>query len=448
MTTDQLQIGVASPIAGQWVGYYAVSPPTNATLVHAVLTAPSNTVPGHYSVGLYVQATNQILNYVACLAATTPTATTWEVVHNHATNTTNGVAVPLWGISTTTQKLTQDCTIVTNGTNYLKVYLNHVVVYQSSTLQLGMQGPYNFYLETESSSTGALVYGGYQNFYATHGENVEITNAPSNALSAAIVNATGSVLATAPVVSGTATLTMGQYTFPQVAYVNLYSSESDISNSSLIASTRSPVRIYGGDVFAIGSNPAPSSTSMLTINAVDASGNNLTGLSVVLTQNRETIASGYMPAVFSLNNSQSYTIRAADYGTYTFDHWSDGSTLRTRTLSITHDTQLTAIYRNINAPAPSGMSLLSMTAVNSTGKPLTGFSVSVWQNGTLVATSFMPNTFLLKNGIQYQITVTSFGNYKFGYWNYNTKDTNTIYLVSGSSTTPLIKLVAVYAGSG
>ena len=445
MTTNQLQIGVASPVAGQWVGYYAVSPPTNATLVNAVLTAPSNAVPGHYSVGLYVQATNQMLNYVACVVATTPTATTWEVIHDHATNTTNGVPVPLWGSSTLGQKLTQDCTIVTNGTNYLKVYLDHVVVYQSNTLNLGMQGPRNFYLETESSSTGALVYGGYQDFYATHGENVTITKAPSNALSAAIVNATGNVLATAPVVSGTATLAMGQYAFPQLAYINLYSSASD-TNSSLIASTRSPVSIYGGDIFSVGSNPNPSGTSVLRLNAVDASGNNLTGLAVTLTLNRETVASGYMPIAFTLNDSLSYTITVADFGTYTFSHWGDGSTLRTMTLSVTHDTQLTAFYRTTNTPAPSGMSLLSVAAVNSTGKPLAGFSVSVWQNGTLVATSFMPNTFFLKDGVQYQITVTSFGSYKFDHWGDGVK--NAIQLESGSSATPVINLVAVYSGSG
>jgi hypothetical protein len=446
VAASQLQIGVASPTEGQWVGYYAVSPPTNATLAHAVLTSPSSSVPGHYSVGLYVQATNQILNYVGCLAATTPQGTTWEVVHDHATNTTNGVIVPLWGVSNAGQKLTQDCTIITNGTNYLKVYLNNVIVYQSSTLQLGMQGPYNFYLETETSSAGSTTYGGYQNFYATHGENVEITGAPSKALTAAIVDSTGKVYSTAPVVSGSATLAMGQYTYPLVAYVKLYSTVSDTSNSSVIASTQHPVSIYGGDVFAVGSGTSDSKQMTLRINAMDTNGNNLTGISAVLSQNRQTIASGYMPVVFSLNNSQSYSVRASDYGTYTFDHWSDGSTLRTRTLSVVRNTTLTAFYRNVDAAAPSGMSLLSVAAVDSTGKPLTGFDVSVWQDGSLVATSFTPGSFLLKDGVQYQVTVSSYGNYKFDHWSGGIKDA--IYLVSGSSATPVINLVAVYAGSG
>ncbi|HZW85042.1 MAG TPA: hypothetical protein VFE91_03960, partial [Nitrososphaerales archaeon] len=332
LATSQLLIGIAAPTEGQWVGYYAVSPPTNATLAHAVLTVPTSSNPIHYSVGLYVQSTNQILNYVACLGVSTPQGTLWEVVHNHATNTTNGAAIPLWGMITSKQASPGDCTIVTNGINYLKVYLNHVVVYESSALQLGMQAPYNFYLESESSSAGPLLFGGYQNFYATSGEDVEVTNVPSNALSAAIVDATGKVYATAPVISGIATLVVGQYTFPQLAYVRLYSSLSNQSSSNLIASTQHAVSIYGGDIFVFGSSPNPTNTSKLRVNAVDANGNNLTGISIVLTKDRQTIATGFVPVAFTLNDSQSYSLRAADFGAYTFDHWNDGSTLRTRVL--------------------------------------------------------------------------------------------------------------------
>lgn len=445
VATNGLQIGVVSPTQGQWVGYYAVSPPTDATLVSALLTAPSSPVPGDYSVGLYVQATNEMLNYVACIAAATPLGTTWEVVHDHATNSSTGVITPLWGISSAAQKLTQDCTIITNGTNDLQVYLNHVVVYQSTTLQLGMQAPFSYYLESESSTAGSLIYGGYQNFYATQGGNVTITNAPTDALSAAIVDSNGTVLATAPVVSGTASFAMGRYSFPQVANVKLYSSQAD-SNSTLVASTQHPISIYGGDVFTSGPNPTPSSTSMLSVSAVNGAGENINGISLTIRQNRDTVESGYMPAIFSLNNAQSYTVTASDYGNYTFDHWSDGSTLRTMTLSVTSDTQLTAVYRLSNASAPSGMSVLSVTAVDSDNSSLTGFSVSVWQGGTLVATSYSPSSFLLNDGVQYQVVVSSYGGYQFEEW--GSGSTSAVYLVSGSSPTPVINLEAIFSGSG
>jgi hypothetical protein len=395
---------------------------------------------------LYVQASNEILNYVACIAATTPQGTTWELVHDQASNSTNGVITPLWGVSSAVQKMTQDCTIITNGANYLTVYLNHVAVYQSTTLQLGMQAPFTFYLESESSATGAIVYGGYQNFYSTQSGNVKVMNAPSGASSAALVDSNGTVLATAPVVSGTATLAIGQYVFPQVANVQLYSSAAGPSSSNLIASTQQPVNIYGGDVFTAGPNPSPSTTSLLSVNAVDASGNNLNGISVTLTQNRNTISSSYMPASFALNNAQSYTITASDFGAYTFDHWSDGSTLRTMTLSVTRGTQLTAIYRLAVASAPSGKSLLSVKAIDSNDNPLLGFSVSVWQSGTLVATSFTPSTFLLTYGVQYQVVVSSFGSYQFEQWSNGSMAPT--YLITGSSTTPETNLTAIYLGSG
>src|ERR1700687_1517557 len=37
-TANQLHIGVTASSSGAWTGYYAVTPPTNASLVHAILT--------------------------------------------------------------------------------------------------------------------------------------------------------------------------------------------------------------------------------------------------------------------------------------------------------------------------------------------------------------------------------------------------------------------------
>ncbi|HZW84331.1 MAG TPA: hypothetical protein VFE91_00310, partial [Nitrososphaerales archaeon] len=89
---------------------------------------------------------------------------------------------------------------------------------------------------------------------------------------------------------------------------------------------------------------------------------------------------------------------------------------------------------------------LSVVAIDSTGKPLTGLTVTVWQNGVLMATTFTPGTILLKDGMQYQIMVSSFGNHNFDHWSDGVK--SSIHIVTGSSTTPLIKLVADFTGSG
>ena len=84
---NQLHIGVAASNSSDWTGYYAVTPPINASLVHAVLTTPGNgTNLGYYDIGLYMKASDQLLNYLACVAITTPSGTSWGLVHAQGTS--------------------------------------------------------------------------------------------------------------------------------------------------------------------------------------------------------------------------------------------------------------------------------------------------------------------------------------------------------------------------
>lgn len=67
---------------------------------------------------------------------------------------------------------------------------------------------------------------------------------------------------------------------------------------------------------------------------------------LILSQNGQEVASGNGTTTFKLNNGQSYTLTAQDSPGWTFAFWSDtGSTNRTRTISITSDTSITACYR-------------------------------------------------------------------------------------------------------
>jgi hypothetical protein len=436
-----LRIGVAASNNGNWTGFYAETPPTNASLVHAVLTATSESLPGYYDNGLYVQASNQLLNYVACLAVTTPKGTIWAVVHGSGNTVSAGTITPLWVDSSSNQKLSQDCTISTNGMNYLNVYLDNVPVYQNSSLRLGMPAPFNFYVESQTQYTSKVLYGSYQNFYATLGENVKITNIPAKAVNAMIVDSSGRVYATSPVVSGSASLAIGNYTFPLRAYIRVYSSSSVHSNATLVGSTPSAMTIYGGDVYSFGSIGSSTSKPTLTMNAVDASGNSLSGMFLTLSQNRKLLSTYYMPASFALNNSQTYTIVASDYGGYTFGHWSDGSTVRIKTFSISSNTVLTAYYRNNGSAAPPGMSVLNVKAIYSSGKPLTGMYTTLWQNGTLVSASDTPNSFLISNGASYEVILSNYGNYTFSHWSNGATDP--IRTVNASDQNEL-DLVAVY----
>ncbi|HJT10074.1 MAG TPA: hypothetical protein VJ771_04755 [Candidatus Nitrosotalea sp.] len=84
----------------------------------------------------------------------------------------------------------------------------------------------------------------------------------------------------------------------------------------------------------------------LTVNAEDQNGNALTGYAIELDDNTGTLLdTGYSPAVFTLNAGQDYQVSPDDFGSCTFNHWADiSSTDNPRTISITADTTITAVY--------------------------------------------------------------------------------------------------------
>jgi hypothetical protein len=244
-----LHIGVQSPAsgpyAGDYAGFYALHI-ANAMLAHATLSVPSRTVSSGYpNVGLYVQTGGINVDYVVCGATTSSAGTYWGVAM--AQGNTNGAFSyqPLYLDQSANQALTRECTIVTNGQNYLAVYLDGSQVYKSSNLNLGYQAPFQFFLETQTSYTGGMFTGSFQNFYLTSSDSVMVTGMPSGS-TAEIVSPSGQVLASAPESSGTATLEVAQYDMPIVANIQVTS----LLGLS-IASTSSPVSIWGGDSYSL-----------------------------------------------------------------------------------------------------------------------------------------------------------------------------------------------------
>ncbi|TLX69523.1 MAG: fibronectin type III domain-containing protein, partial [Thaumarchaeota archaeon] len=256
-----LHIGVKSTgndtTTGQpkWAGFYALAPGTNAALFHAVISTPVRTIPSFadfYENSLYVQtsvnAPNALVNYVACGANTSGWNTLWAVYSATGDGNSATTFTRLYLDNNTDQSLTRDCTIITNGSNYLKVYLDGVMVYTNNKLNLQMQEPFNAFLEPQSSYAGQLLEGIYKDYYVTTDENIQVTNLPSNAARVDLTDTSGKVLASAPVNSGTATMVIGQFHMPLSAYIKIYDS---LGNQ--LASTSSPVNIFGGDVYTVRS---------------------------------------------------------------------------------------------------------------------------------------------------------------------------------------------------
>jgi len=241
-----LHIGVQSP-DGNWTGFYGVAPPSNAVLFHAVVTTPSQTVPSNfYENGLYVQTGgSQNVNYVTCFADTSTAGTEWAIVT--ATGNVNG-AVDfnlLYVDQSPNQPLTRDCTIITNGNNYLKVYLDGNMVYTNSTMNLQMPGPFNVFLEPQSSYSNSMLNGIFNDYYATSNENIQVNNLPSNAARVDLVNTSGTVIASSNTSAGSVTIPVGNYNFPLVGIIKVYDSSNNV-----LASTGTAVNMFGGDIYS------------------------------------------------------------------------------------------------------------------------------------------------------------------------------------------------------
>jgi hypothetical protein len=262
-----LHIGVQATSAAPYAGYYAELL-NNAVLSHAVLTAPSRTVPSGYpNVALYVQTGGPNVDYVECGAVTSSALTYWQVGMATGDPTHASTFQPLYIDMSLNQPLTRDCTIVTNGQNLLTVYLDGTQVFTNSNLNLGYQAPFQFFIETQTSYTGGMFYGTFQDFYLANGDSVTVTNMPANSVAQIVASPSGQVLASAPADgSGTAKLPIGNIHMPVVANIQV------TLLGLVVGSTSSPVSIWGGDSYAlslplglagglVGAGPSPSGAS-------------------------------------------------------------------------------------------------------------------------------------------------------------------------------------------
>ena len=78
-----LHIGVQSAAPGQWAGFFAKSPNTNAQVFHAILTLPYSSIPADvFNTGLYVQTSSGFINYVACYTQVTSSGYFWSVLYS------------------------------------------------------------------------------------------------------------------------------------------------------------------------------------------------------------------------------------------------------------------------------------------------------------------------------------------------------------------------------
>jgi YVTN family beta-propeller protein len=184
------------------------------------------------------------------------------------------------------------------------------------------------------------------------------------------------------------------------------------SNTPYLVANPNTDRIYvssasNNDVIVIqGSLPASTgspTTSQLQVNSQDSYGNAITGFQTELyAQNGTQIATGYTSYNFTLDDNQNYTVNVENYGKYIFDHWLDtGSTDANRTVSITSNDAITAVYKTVPQPptsleattASSSQINLSWNApANNGGSAITGYEIQRSTNGGSTWSTIVANT--------------------------------------------------------
>jgi hypothetical protein len=261
-----LHLGIKAANNGSWAGYFAETPSTNAYLFHAILTLPYRTISDNeFNTGLYVQTTyNGLVNYVTCVASVNPSGYYWSVVL--ATGSQDGAEhfTTLWADYSRNQPLTRDCTIITNGENYLKVYLDGIPVYSSSTLELTMPAPFYAFVEVQTTSSSQMRFGAYADYYATLNNDIRIINTPRGGIVEIIDSSTGSLIANGTLEwDGTARFDIGNHHMPINALVNIYGSGA----RDLIAS--GTAELWGGDVYSVASRQSNEDLKCISITNLD-----------------------------------------------------------------------------------------------------------------------------------------------------------------------------------
>lgn len=244
---DGLNIGVQSPKTGIYAGHFAMVPPTNGTLFHSVISAPRSYISdGYLQNGLYVQGSDGSPNYVTCVSiASNSGKLTWAVTRTYVD--ANGIAQfeVLWSDENPSPSLTRECTIITNGNNFLRVYLDNVEVYVKYNLDLKMKGPFLSFLETQSSYEKEKLYGKFRDSYITLDATIQVNNLPDYITKVNLMDSSNKVLATGEVKDGTSIIDVAGLHYPITGNIKAFQSSGEI------ISTSSPVTMYGGDVYSV-----------------------------------------------------------------------------------------------------------------------------------------------------------------------------------------------------
>ena len=204
-----------------------------------------------------------------------------------------------------------------------------------------------------------------------------------------------------------------------------------------------PVTATFEPVASAPSTPPPAcgiDTSQVFLSSINQASQSIFGYyNVIYGSSGNVVGTGFTNDFFPTTFGQTYSVQADSYASCTFTKWSDGVTSDPRSFTATiDDLFLTAVY-DCATPATSTM---DVSTVNSAGTAITGYYVTLWQNGAQSQSCFSPCSFTVNNGQTYQVLADSFGPETFQHWQRDGATGFETVIVPSTSTT--ISLTAVY----
>lgn len=229
------------------------------------------------------------------------------------------------------------------------------------------------------------------------------------------------------------------YFMSEVAYL-AGMTESSTTASSSPSSTHSTVSSTSTTTIAststtttsFSTDPTQSQNTTLNVETVLASGQEIYGYYVALTQGDASVAWSYSPAAFTVQSGASYVVTPENYGNYAFSYWNDtDSTVASRIINVSSSTTLVAVYTYIG---PSQVSI-TIKSVLLSGQSLTGMYVEVLSSsGQVVQQGYTELYFKATIGQSYSIVVANFEDFHFNHWNSGSKSSTLDITVSGATT--------------
>lgn len=203
-------------------------------------------------------------------------------------------------------------------------------------------------------------------------------------------------------------------------------------------------RIYGlaGEVRLADAASSPAGQSKLTVKSADMAGKAITGMFVNLSRDGKQVAAGYTPFAFSVKSGTQYTVSVSDYQNKMFDHWEDGSTSRSRAVTLGTDTAITAYYRTGGISGP----VLTVNAVGPDGS-VRHMWMTIQSGSATVQSGYAPLAYQGVSGAAYTVSVSDYQDLVFDRWdNGSTDRARTVTLSSATTITAHFKQAAQSSG--